>query len=63
VGHAPRSITARHYIPRLSSASIGEAVQLEESMILFRRLVVEHIETAIREAAGVADVRTIGGVK
>ena len=47
VGHAPRTVTARNYIPRLSSASIGEAAELESHMDTFRRLVVEPIEKEI----------------
>lgn len=47
VGHAPRSVTARNYIPRLSSASIGEAAELDRQMKVFRKLVVDHVENEI----------------
>jgi len=67
-GHAPRTVTARNYVPRLASASIGEAAQLEEQMEVFRRLVVENVEREITisnekakaKAEAGANVRTIG---
>ena len=51
VGHAPRSVTARNYIPRLSSASIGEAAQLEHATKTFQDLVVDHVEQEIEVIA------------
>ncbi|MCB2141470.1 hypothetical protein KQH29_00860 [bacterium] len=48
LGHAPRSVTARNYIPRLSPASIGEAAELERATENFKRLVVEHVEREIQ---------------
>ncbi len=46
-GHAPRSITARHYIPRLASASHGESEALERQANLFRFHVVQPLEKAM----------------
>ena len=40
LGHAPRTVTARHYIPRLASASIGESEALERQMELFSLQVI-----------------------
>lgn len=48
VGHAPRSVTARNYLPRLGAASIGEAAALENQMKVFKTLVVEHMESEIK---------------
>lgn len=66
VGHAPKSVTARNYIPRLSSASIGEAAELENAMETFRQLVVEPIEREIhaiedRQIAKVIESTKEGG--
>ena len=47
LGHAPRSITARHYIPRLASASQGEAEALESQANLSRSHVVQPLEKAM----------------
>ena len=48
LGHAPRTVTARHYLPRLGSASAGEKKELERQMLLFQRLVIEPLENAIQ---------------
>ena len=53
IGHAPRTITARHYIPRLASVSYGEKDALERQMDLFRLQVVEPLEEAIVEKSEV----------
>lgn len=47
VGHSPRSITARHYIPRLASATFGEQEALKKQMASFKQLVVEPLDLAI----------------
>lgn len=61
VGHVPRSVTARHYLPRLASASIGEAAELDHQMDVFRRLVIDNVEREITAAATkLAKVETIG---
>jgi alkylation response protein AidB-like acyl-CoA dehydrogenase len=56
------------YLPRLASASIGEAAELERQMEVFKRLVIEHVETEIKAAlarrkgaAGAAVVEVGGG--
>lgn len=49
LGHAPRTVTARNYIPRLSPASIGEAAELENATQNFKHLVVDHVEREIDE--------------
>lgn len=61
VGHAPKTVTARNYIPRLSAASIGEAAQLEEQVGIFRRLVVNHVEAEIARVQ--ANAKAKGGAK
>jgi len=47
IGHAPRSVTARHYIPRLASASLGESNALERQMELLRFHVTNHADRAV----------------
>lgn len=47
IGHAPKSVTARHYIPRLASASLGETKALERMMAAFKLQVVEPINQAL----------------
>ncbi len=49
MGHAPKGITARHYIPRLSAVTKGEEVAFEQAMQVFHTLVVDHVN---RIAAG-----------
>lgn len=44
IGHAPRTVTARHYVPRLASPSEGEAIALSKAMDAMRRAVVEPID-------------------
>lgn len=44
LGHAPKTVTARHYIPRLTSVSIGESAALDRQMEMFRFHVVKPIE-------------------
>lgn len=47
LGHAPRTVTARHSILRLGSANEGEEEELERQMGLFRHLVIEPLDNAI----------------
>ena len=49
-GHAPSTVTARNYIPRLSSVGIGEAAQLKNAMETFRRLVTDLIDMEVENA-------------
>ena len=51
LGHAPKTVTARHYLPRLASASAGESEELERQMELFRRLVIGPLEAGIQGQA------------
>lgn len=44
IGHAPVGVTARHYTPKLTSATRGEGEALERQMDLFRKLVLGPIE-------------------
>jgi len=49
IGHAPRSITARHYVPRLAGVSTGEFDALERQMKVFRLHVTGPLNEAIAE--------------
>ena len=42
-GHAPRGVTARHYIPRLSAVTKGEESAFAQAMQVFKTLVVAQI--------------------
>ncbi|MDX1972065.1 MAG: site-specific integrase [Candidatus Sumerlaeia bacterium] len=46
IGHAPKGVTNRHYIPRLSAPSQGGFKALEQQMNLFRLHVTEPVERA-----------------
>jgi integrase len=61
VGHAPRTVTARNYIPRLSPASIGEAAELENQMKNFRRLVTDLIDDEVKAAGKAKKIETVDG--
>lgn len=52
LGHAPRSVTARHYVPRLASVSAGEGEALEMQMNLFRLHVLEPLQRTIEAKSG-----------
>jgi len=56
LGHAPRTITARHYVPRLASVSIGEASALKEQMTPFRHHVTEPLNSAIKSKLGTTNL-------
>ncbi len=47
MGHAPKGITARHYIPRLSSVTRGEEEAFAQAMHVFRTLVVDHVNRIV----------------
>lgn len=47
IGHAPKTVTARHYVPRLASGSLGEADALKDQMDLFRFQVIRPLEVAL----------------
>ncbi len=46
IGHSPKTITERHYVPRLGSGTHGEEAALARQVELFGRLVVAPIEEA-----------------
>lgn len=48
IGHAPRSVTARHCIPRLAAVSEGEENALRRQMDLFRFHVTSPLDQAIQ---------------
>ena len=50
LGHAASGITAKHYVPRLATASDGERGALEDAMSVFRRQVVNHVDRAVDAA-------------
>ena len=52
IGHAPRSVTGRHYVPRLAAVSRGEEAELERQMNLFRNQVVKPLESSMSGANG-----------
>lgn len=52
IGHVPRSVTAKHYVPRLGSKSLGEADALVRQMRIFRTQVIEPVERAIEGGEG-----------
>lgn len=49
LGHAPATVTARHYIPRLGHATLGEEEALLEQMKPFRNLVVAPLNVEIAD--------------
>lgn len=51
LGHAPKTVTARHYLPRLASATAGEEAELDRQMVLFKRLVIGPLEAGMRNEA------------
>jgi len=44
IGHTPKTVTERHYVPRLASRTMGEATALERQIALFRRFVIEPLQ-------------------
>ena len=49
LGHSPKSVTARHYIPRITSVSDGEREALQKQMDLFRNQVIDPLEAMIQQ--------------
>ena len=49
IGHAPKSITARHYVPRLASASSGEKEALNHQMAVFQLQVIKPLDEAMNQ--------------
>lgn len=47
IGHAPTTVTGRHYVPRLTACSSGEAAFNEKAICLFREQVVRRIEEEV----------------
>lgn len=60
LGHAPKTITAKHYVVHLNTASIGEAEELERRTEIFRKQVVAWIDKAID---GKAEARILNNFK
>lgn len=46
IGHAPGTVTDRHYVPRLAARTMGEQNALDRAMELFRKFVVVPVEGA-----------------
>jgi len=59
IGHAPGTVTERHYVPRLTSRTSGERSALGRQMALFRRLVVEPLEQATSAQAAPVTCNTL----
>lgn len=59
VGHSPRSITARHYIPRLAHATSGEKNALEKQMAAFRFQITEPLNLEIAKAQNEGEVKIL----
>ena len=51
MGHAPKGITARHYIPRLSAVTKAEEGAFAQAMNVFKTLIVDHVNR-IAEGSG-----------
>lgn len=59
IGHVPRSVTAKHYIPRLASASLGESDALERQMNILRMHIVDAIDEAVEKVETVQKKCTV----
>lgn len=46
IGHAPDTVSDRHYVPRLAARSNGETAAFGKQMDVFRRLVIRPVEEA-----------------
>lgn len=51
IGHAPKGVTARHYIPRLLAPTAGETTELDKAMDLFRETIIAPIDAAEKAAS------------
>jgi integrase len=49
IGHAPKTVTARHYTPKLTTATQGEKDALDKQMDLFRTLIIAPIEKQLAQ--------------
>ncbi len=47
IGHAPGTVTTRHYVPRLASVSGGETAALDRQMELFRAQVLAPLDQGL----------------
>lgn len=52
IGHAPRTVTQRHYLPRLTSSSRGEAAEQARQMDILRAQVIDPLDRAITQIEG-----------
>jgi len=59
IGHSPRTVTARHYIPRLAWVSSGEKEALKKQMDLFRKYVVGPVNEALKNQEKAVDVQPV----
>jgi len=57
LGHAPRSVTERHYTPRLAAATRGEKEALEKQMELFRKLIVDRVDAEVAHKVAQSEVK------
>ncbi len=60
IGHAPSTITERHYVPRLACRTPGEKTALERQMEIFRRLVTGLVD-AFQASATPCEFLQVGG--
>ena len=51
IGHAPRSVTGRHYVPRLTAATGGEEELLALQMAQFKKVVTGPVEQELGKMA------------
>ena len=51
-GRAPRTVYACHYVPKLTTVSMGEHESLSRQMAFFRFHVVDHLNKAIAGEGG-----------
>jgi len=59
IGHAPRTVTGRSYVARLSAASSGARENLEKRMDVFRQHVIEPLD---REILNIFERANAGGI-
>lgn len=54
-GRAPKTVYARHYVPKLTTVSKGQVEALEQQMKFFHFHVVDHLNKAIA-GEGIAEI-------
>ena len=59
VGHAPKTVAARHYLYRLAAPTQGEQAELERRMELLRHHVTRPLDAAIANLYGDAQARIV----